>query len=60
MAKMPMSKVVKMPAPMRMAKPKAELDAIPLTRSPIRANKGMDIISVTTRMRETPKKKGKY
>jgi len=50
----------KTPMGLKMPKPKAEVDAIPLTRTPIRANKGMDIISVTTRMRETPKKKGKY
>ena len=57
MAKMP---TPKMPSGLKMPKPKAELGAIPLTRNPIRANKGMDIISITTRMKETPMKKGKY
>ncbi len=39
--------------------PKAETDAIPLARKPMPTAGGKDIISITTRMRETPMKKGK-
>ena len=37
--------------------PKAEVDAIPLARKPVPTSGGKDIISITTRMRETPAKK---
>lgn len=47
------------PMSLRMPKPKAEIDAIPLARKPVAAAKGKDIISITTRMRETPMKKAK-
>ena len=59
MAKMP---TMKMP-PMKMSAgpkmPKAEVDAIPLARKPVPTSGGKDIISITTRMRETPMKKAK-
>ena len=50
------------PTPMKMPTmkmPKAEMDAIPLARKPMPTAGGKDIISITTRMRETPIKKGK-
>ena len=53
MAKMP---TMKTPT---MKMPKAEMDAIPLARKPVPTSGGKDIISITTRMRETPMKKGK-
>ena len=56
MARMP---TTKMPARMRVPAPKAEIDAIPLARRPVAASRGKDVISVVTRMRETPAKKGR-
>ena len=56
MAKMP---TMKMPMGPKMPKPKVEMDAIPLARKPVPTSGGKDIISITTRMRETPMKKGK-
>lgn len=56
MAKMPTPKV---PKGLKMPMPKAELGAMAPAKQPIRAGRGMDIISLTTRMRETPIKKGK-
>ena len=56
MAKMP---TMKMPMGPKMPKPKVEMDAIPLARKPVPTAGGKDIISITTRMRETPMKKGK-
>jgi hypothetical protein len=46
----------KMPKP---ATPKAEIKTPPL-RTPIMPAGGKDIISITTKMRETRAKKGKY
>jgi hypothetical protein len=50
---------MKTPMGLKMPKPKAEIDAIPLARKPVPTAGGKDIISITTRMRETPMKKGK-
>ena len=50
---------MKTPMGLKMPKPKAEIDAMPLARKPLPAARGRDVISVTTRMRETPMKKGK-
>jgi len=50
---------MKPPMGLKMAKPKAEIDAIPLARKPVPTSGGKDIISITTRMRETPMKKSK-
>ena len=50
---------MKPPMGLKMPAPKAEIDAIPLARKPVAGAKGKDIISITTRMRETPMKKGK-
>jgi hypothetical protein len=50
---------MKMPMGPKMPKPKVEMDAIPLARKPVPTAGGKDIISITTRMRETPMKKGK-
>jgi len=50
---------MKTPMGLKMPKPKAEMDAIPLARKPVPTAGGNDIISITTRMRETPMKKGK-
>jgi hypothetical protein len=47
------------PMGLKMPKPKAEIDAMPLARKPVPTAGGKDIISITTRMRETPVKKGK-
>jgi hypothetical protein len=49
----------KMPMGLKMPKPKAEIDAIPAARKPMPTAGGKDIISITTRMRETPAKKAK-
>lgn len=54
MAKMP---TMKMPMGLKMPKPKVEMDAMPLARKPMPTAGGKDIISITTRMRETPAKK---
>ena len=56
MAKMP---TMKTPMGLKMPKPKVEMDAMPLARKPVPTSGGKDIISITTRMRETPMKKGK-
>ena len=48
---------MKTPMGLKMPKPKAEMDAIPLARKPMPG--GKDIISITTKMRETPIKKSK-
>jgi len=50
---------MKTPMGLKMPKPKAEIDAMPLARKPMPTAGGRDVISVTTRMRETPMKKGK-
>jgi hypothetical protein len=50
---------MKPPMGLKMPQPKAEVDAIPLARKPVPTAGGKDIISITTRMRETPMKKGK-
>jgi len=50
---------MKTPMGLKMPKPKAEIDAIPLARKPVPTAKGKDIISITTKMRETPMKKSK-
>lgn len=50
---------IKPPMGLKMPKPKAEIDAIPLARKPMPTAGGRDIISITTRMRETPGKKVK-
>lgn len=50
---------MKTPMGLKMPKPKAEMDAIPLARKPVPTAGGKDIISITTRMRETPMKKSK-
>jgi len=50
---------MKTPMGLKMPKPKAEMDAIPLARKPVPTAGGKDIISITTRMRETPMKKAK-
>ena len=50
---------MKTPMGLKMPKPKAEMDAIPLARKPVPTAGGKDIISITTKMRETPMKKGK-
>jgi hypothetical protein len=50
---------MKMPAGLKMPKPKAEIDAMPAARKPVPTARGKDIISITTRMRETPTKKAK-
>jgi hypothetical protein len=42
-----------------MPAPKPKLDAIPLARKPLDTSGGKDIISITTRMKETPAKIGK-
>lgn len=47
------------PKGLRMPKPKAEIDAVPPMRQPLPSSKGVDVISITTRMRETPVKKGR-
>ena len=57
MAKMPTPKV---PKALKMPSPKAEIGVMPGGRAPLRTAGGKDIISITTRMRETPTKKGKY
>ncbi|WP_448364609.1 hypothetical protein [Fluviibacter sp.] len=57
MAKMPTPKV---PKALKMPSPKAEIGVMPGGRTPLRTSGGKDIISITTRMRETPTKKGKY
>ena len=44
-------------AGMKLPKPKPVADAIPLARKPMPG--GKDIISITTKMRETPYKTGK-
>ncbi len=44
------------PTPMKMPKPKAEINVSSATRRPVPTAKGKDIISITTRMRETPMK----
>jgi len=49
----------KLPSRLRVPAPKAEIDAIPLARRPVAASRGKDVISVVTRMRETPAKKGR-
>lgn len=56
MAKMP---TMKMPMGPKMPKPKVEMDAMPAARKPMPTAGGRDIISITTRMRETPMKKAK-
>ena len=48
-----MINMAKMPT-MKMPKPKAEINASAAARRPVPAAKGKDIISITTRMRETP------
>ena len=50
---------MKTPMGLKMPKPKAEIDAIPAARKPLPTAGGKDIISITTRMRETPMKKAK-
>ena len=55
MAKMPTPRV---PKGLKMPMPKAEIGAMP-ARRPVAGSGGKDIISITTRMRETPAKKGK-
>jgi hypothetical protein len=50
---------MKTPMGLKMPKPKAEMDAIPLARKPVPTAGGKDIISITTKMRETPMKKAK-
>ena len=50
---------IKMPMGLKMPKPKVEMDAIPAARKPMPTAGGKDIISITTRMRETPVKKVK-
>ena len=57
MAKMPTPKV---PSGLKMPKPKAEIGAMPPARKPLATSGGRDIISITTRMKETPAKKGGY
>jgi len=47
----------KMPSGLKMPKPKAEIAP---ARNPLPTSGGKDIISITTRMKETPMKKGKY
>ena len=47
--------MAKMPT-LKMPKPKAEINASSAARRPVPAAKGKDIISITTRMRETPMK----
>jgi len=47
----------KMPSWVKMPKPKADIAP---ARNPLPTSGGKDIISITTRMRETPMKKGKY
>jgi hypothetical protein len=39
---------------LKMPKPKAEINASSAARRPVPTAKGKDIISITTRMRETP------
>ena len=56
MAKMPTPKV---PKGLKMPTPKAEIGVMPGARAPLRTSGGKDIISITTRMRETPVKKGR-
>jgi len=51
--------MIKPPAALKMKVPKAEVDAIPLARKPLATSGGKDIISITTRMKETPTKMGK-
>ena len=51
--------MIKPPAALKMKAPKAEVDAIPLARKPLATSGGKDIISITTRMKETPTKMGK-
>jgi hypothetical protein len=50
---------MKTPMGLKMPKPKTEIDAMPLARKPMPTAGGKDVISVTTRMRETPAKKAK-
>ena len=57
MAKMPMPKT---PSGLKMPAPKAEIGAAAPARQPLPTSGGRDIISITTRMKETPMKKGKY
>jgi len=47
------------PKGLRMPTPRAEIDAMPPARQPLSTSKGVDVISITTRMRETPVKKGR-
>ena len=54
MAKMPTPRIPKAP---KMPTPKASAAMAPIRR-PVASGGGKDIISITTRMRETPSKKG--
>jgi hypothetical protein len=47
----------KMPSWVKMPKPKTDIAP---ARNPLPTSGGKDIISITTRMKETPMKKGKY
>ena len=56
MAKMP---TMKMPMGPKMPKPRADMKGMPAVRKPVPTAGGKDIISITTKMRETPYKTGK-
>ena len=53
------SSIPRGPKPPAVRTPKAEVQRMTPARAPLRTSAGRDVISVVTRMRETPSKKGR-
>lgn len=49
----------RVPGQLKIRTPKAEIQSMAPARTPLRTSAGRDVISVVTRMRETPSKKGR-